>query len=431
MTVRIAKLVFALLLLTGAVAVARVAQAMLSLADLEKIALEKNPTVAQAEANVHAARGRALQAGLYPNPSVGLTADEISPGPIIRGGEWGVFLHQEIVLGGKLGKSRLALQQDVVRAEAEAQAQRLRVLTSVRQLFYQALAAEQSVKVRTQLIALLQQAVTTSRQLQNVGQADQPDVLQIEVEQDRADLELKQARNAQSQIWTHLAAVTGDPTLEPTPLAGDIEQLPEIDSATALDTILRGSPEMKLAQAAVSKADASLSRARAEKIPNLDVTGGLRYNRELLELFTAPVGIEGFFDVGVKVPIFDRNQGAVAAADAELVSARREVDRVSLSLRARFAAAYKDFLDSRDAAERYRTSMLPRAQRAYELYIASFRQMAAAYPQVLISQRTLFELQDEYSERLARAWSRAVEIQGLLLTGGLDMPGKTDSGGPQ
>src|SRR5690242_11109443 len=76
------------------------------LEDLENIAMEKNPTLLQAEANIKAAQGRAKQAGLYPNPTVGPTGDEISPGPIIRGGEVGAFVQQEIVLGGKLGKSR-------------------------------------------------------------------------------------------------------------------------------------------------------------------------------------------------------------------------------------------------------------------------------------------------------------------------------------
>src|SRR5689334_8879834 len=51
--------------------------APLSLADLEQMALHGNPTLAQAAAQVEAARGRAVQAGLYPNPTVGYEADRI------------------------------------------------------------------------------------------------------------------------------------------------------------------------------------------------------------------------------------------------------------------------------------------------------------------------------------------------------------------
>lgn len=406
------------------------AQRTLTLQDFERIALEKNPTLAQAEANVRAARGRALQAGLYPNPSIGISADEVSPGPIIRGGEVGLFVQQEIVLGGKLGKSRRAVEQDVNRAEVQREAQRLRVLTGVRRLYYAALAAERSVSVQKQLSTLIGQAVTTSRQLQNVGQADQPDILEIEIDQERAELALAEAQSALEQIWKQLAATAGDVSPQLSPLAGDIEQVPQIDMEGALTTLLRESPEIKLAEIGTTRAEAVLDRARAEKIPNIDVRGGLRYNRELLEVGGRPVGKEGFFDVGVRIPIFDRNQGSVAAAEADLLSAGREADRVRLSLRTRFAAAYKEYLDSRAAAERYRSSMLPRAQRAYDLYMASFRQMAAAYPQALIARRTLLQLQDEYATALSRAWMKAVEIQGLLLSGELEVPAAIESSQP-
>ena len=57
------------------------------------------------------------------------------------------------------------------------------------------------------------------------------------------------------------------------------------------------------------------------------------------------------------------------------------MERVKLSLRSRLAAAYREFVDARDLANRYKTVMLPRAETAYDLYMTRFRQMAAAYPQ--------------------------------------------------
>ena len=72
---------------------------VLDLAALEQIALERNPTLVQAGAQVRISRGAALQAGLYPNPNVGYVADQIG----IEGtaGELhGLFVEQEIVTGG-------------------------------------------------------------------------------------------------------------------------------------------------------------------------------------------------------------------------------------------------------------------------------------------------------------------------------------------
>jgi cobalt-zinc-cadmium efflux system outer membrane protein len=120
-------------------------------------------------------------------------------------------------------------------------------------------------------------------------------------------------------------------------------------------------------------------------------------------------------EIGVALPLFDRNQGARAAARAEAERARLAVERTRLRLRARLAEVHREYRDAAASAERYRTVMLPRAQQAYDLYLSNFRQMAAAYPQVLIAQRNLFQIQEEYIASLVAVWQRAVEIQGLLL----------------
>lgn len=395
-------------------------QQPMALTDFERMALANNPTIAQAAAGIRAAQGRARQAGVYPNPSAGFDGDEMSPGPTTRWGEIGFFVQQEIVTAGKLGLSRRSVEQEVVRAQAEADAQRRRVLNSVRSLFYRAMAAERRIDVRQRLGALVQEAVTISRQLMNVGQADLPDVLEAEIELQRSEIALSEARTEQETIWRKMAAVVNVPSLSVTPLAGNLEDVPALQMDPTLSTLLGDSPEIHAARADIARAELALRRAEAEKIPNVDLRSGLRNNRELLEIGGKAVGLETFFEIGVRIPIFDRNQGNVDAARAELERAQREVDRVQLSLRSRLAASFKQYTDLRSRIEKYRTEMLPRARRAYDLYLSGFRQMAAAYPQVLIAQRTLLQLQEEYDNALAGVWTRVSEIQSMLLDGGLE-----------
>jgi outer membrane protein, heavy metal efflux system len=66
--------------------------------------------------------------------------------------------------------------------------------------------------------------------------------------------------------------------------------------------------------------------------------------------------------------------------------------------------------------------MIPRAARAYELYLAKYHQMGAAYPQVLISQRTLFQLQVGYTNALGNVWTAAIALQNYTLSSGLSAP---------
>lgn len=65
--------------------------------------------------------------------------------------------------------------------------------------------------------------------------------------------------------------------------------------------------------------------------------------------------------------------------------------------------------------------MITKAEQAYDLYLNSFGGMAAACPQVLISQRNLFQLQQDCVMALVEGRRRAVEIEGMLLTGAIEL----------
>lgn len=408
----------------------------MTLAQLEAMALENNPTLRQAQAEIDAARGRARQAGTFPNPLVGYTGEEISGGPIIRGGEHGVFIEQTIPLGGKLRLSQSVFQREATQAEALADSQRQRVLNSVRGAYQQALLAARRVEVDERLAQLTREAVGVTRQLFNVGAADKPDFLQSEIEERRAQIELTQARNMQFRVWRQLGALIGEPGLSPRPLEGRLDGPPELERTRLLEVILRDSPELKAARIAAERAELALRRARREVVPDMVFRGGPRYNRELLETSpTGPraVGWEAAIDVGFTLPIFNRNQGNIAASRAELSRAQAEIRRAELEAAARFADVFDEYLTALRSAEMYRIDIVPRAEEGYQLYLARFREMAAAYPQVLVAQRTLVQMNEEYLEALDTAWRASIQLQGFLLTEGLQAAprrGETEPGMP-
>ncbi|MDP6581154.1 MAG: TolC family protein, partial [Vicinamibacterales bacterium] len=186
--------------------------------------------------------------------------------------------------------------------------------------------------------------------------------------------------------------------------------------------LLRESPEIKVSAARVEGARATLARARREPIPDLVMRGGPRYNRELLDPGPRPVGWEAFADIGIAIPLFDRNQGAVRAAAADLARAEEEHRRVELALRSRLADVFERYASERSRADVYREEIVPRAEQAYQMFLARYREMASAYPQVLIAQRALLQSTDEYLDAVASASRDAVLIEGMLLEGGLEPP---------
>ena len=397
----------------------------LRLSDLEALALRNSPTLRQANAVIRRSAGQARQAGLYPNPSVGYEGEQIRGGSY-HGGEQGAFVQQTIVLGGKLGLRRQVYQKQQQEDELGAKEQRERVLGEVDQRFYTALASQETIKIRREFLKVATDAAQTAHQLANVGQADAPDVLQAEVESEQAQIEYITAQRRFIQDFHSLVAISGNPQLKLSSLAGNLEQPPSIDAHHVLDEILKDSPAVASAQQTVAVAEAKLKSAKREAVPDITLRAGLQNNYESIGPLGQPVGLQGFGTGTITLPIFNRNQGNVQASKAELERAQAEIIRVRLSLREAAEPMLQNYLADEVHVERYKDEVLPRAARAYQLYLQKYRAMAAAYPQVLISQRTLLQLRISYVQALRDLWTNALALQHFTLSGGLASINSTD-----
>lgn len=390
------------------------------LSEFLKLADDSNPTLKQAAAISRRSAAQARQAALYPNPSVGYQGEQIRGGSY-GGGEQGAYIAQTIVLGGKLGLRRDIYKQQNKSDEAAANTQTYRVHSDVAQAFYATLAAQRTVIARRLLLRLSLDAVETAHQLSNVGQADAPDVLQSEVEDEQAKIDYEAAQREFLKSFKVLAALAGVPELPVCPLDGDFDALPEIDADQIVATIVQSSPAVMQAKQEVSVSEARLKDAKRESIPDLQLKAGEQYNFETV--FPAPrraAGPQSFATAAIDIPLWNRNQGNKEAAEAEEERARQELQRVELSLRKQAEPLLQEYLSSKFEAERYRAQVIPRAARAYELYLKKYQEMAMAYPQVLVSQRTLFQLQVSYIAAMSRVWQNAIALQNYGLQGGLD-----------
>jgi cobalt-zinc-cadmium efflux system outer membrane protein len=395
--------------------------APLTLAELEQLALANNPTRAAAEAALETTRALARQAGAKPNPVIGYSGRQLKDG---TRDEHGFFWDQIIPLGGKLGKARTLYERTAEGDTANVELQRQRIISSVRTGYYRVLAAERQVQIHERLGALTAEAVGVTGQLFNVGAADRSDHLAIEIEALRIGLSLTAARNNLFAVRQELAALTGVADVADRPLTGSIEEaIPEIERAALLQRLIDSSPQMRYAKAEVERAKAATSLAQSVTSPDLLFRTGATYYMQIPAGSTRPLGWFGEFEAGLRIPLFNHNSGGIAAARADETRATAEVRRVELALRAEAAAQFAVYLSALNEAETYRTQILTRAEEAYRLFLARYKQMAAAYPQVLVAQQTLVTLSREYLASVDHVWRAALALQGLLAGDGLMAPG--------
>jgi outer membrane protein, heavy metal efflux system len=398
--------------------------ALVTLEQVQKIASESNPTLRQAEAEIRAAKARQQQSALYPNPTVAYTGDEIRGGSV-GGGKQGFFVQQTVVTGGKLGLSHAVFGKDVKLAEIEAEEQKMRVQSAVKMAFLRVLAAQELLYARRDMATIAQGATETQRRLMNTGQADETEVLEAEVESQRMRMTARMQENTLREEWRSLTAVIGQPDLPLTTVGGDLEKgWPDVNEEEAVELIAKECPAVRIADAAEARAQTVLARAKRESIPDVQLRAGMEYNNELLGSAPFAKGWEGIAEVAVQIPIFNRNQGNVLAARADIDRAGQEKKRIALTLRERAASAVDQYANARLMAMEYRDEMLPRAKKAYGLMVERYGQMLASYPRVLDTQRKLYELQIEYIAALESVWTNGIALQGYLLTDGLEAPAR-------
>jgi cobalt-zinc-cadmium efflux system outer membrane protein len=346
----------------------------LGLADLERLALQNNPTIAQAAERIEQSRGNADQAGRYPNPFFAWDSQSIGAGGTI--GTQGGFVQQQIVTGGKIRIDRQRAEVDIELARLALAEQRIRVINGVRLRFWQILAEQGLLALRQELVGMADDVVRLVREKVETGHASEADLLLAENHADQLRLDLDQLRDRYLNSWREFAAYLGGPGMPPIPLVGDLERdaVPFSWESTR-SWMLAESPEVKTAELNLLRARWRLRREEVDPVPDLILRGGAAHDPSNDDTL-------GIVRVYVDLPLWDRNQGNIYAAQHALVDVRKDLDRIRLSVEQRLARRYNQVQTSQANVARFRDQIIPRARRAFELYAESFREEDASYSRV-------------------------------------------------
>jgi cobalt-zinc-cadmium efflux system outer membrane protein len=384
----------------------------LTLHDLERLALDNNPTIGGAAALVRQQQGLMRQAGLYPNPTAGyLRTDADQPG---QSQTAGVFLSQDLVTAGKLRLATAAEGREVEKRNWQLDAQKGRVVNDVRIRFYEVLGAQQAVAIATELERLAEEGVKAAEQLLQARQGSRPDVLQAEIQLHAIRTSLQDARYRHQAGWRQLAHVAGIPGLHPVPLAGNLEDdIPALDWQKSLQDLLASSPVLRAQEAEVRAAEAELRLARAQAYPNVNVQ--VVAQRDHIDKFSSVSTL-----VALPVPLFNRNQGNIMNAEGVVWQQQEEYERVRLALADQLAGSFQQYLSLKSQAERLRQDILPRAKENLDLTTQAYKLGRFDFLRVLNARQTYAQANLAYVDALTGLHKVVIEITGLQLTGGLN-----------
>jgi cobalt-zinc-cadmium efflux system outer membrane protein len=388
---------------------------------LENLATNYNPILRRDQAHIASARGQAVQAGLFPNPRWDTNNPWVVNG---RNSLLNVGLQQEIPVMGKLRLDQAAANENTHQQELLYLQNRLVMLTNVRQQFYIVLADQRRVEVLGQMVELTRRAYETGMKRRQAGDATQTDVLLLQIDYQRTQASLRSAQAILDGDRKQLEAIVGIPGLLIRAVTGQLTGgYPVFDEPTLQGYVANQHTQIQINRSVVEQNQFQLRRAEVEPYPN--PTMGPAYQFGLV-----PGNDQFWFNVTFNIPVWDRNQGNIRAARANVEAAVETVATARndlLNVAANLLSQYRSALT---LVTEFEQRILPNANEAARLVQQGYARGLVDLATYLQAQRTVIQANSDYVDALQSLWVNAAQVAGMLQAEQFPLPWYGPPSGP-
>lgn len=352
-----------------------------------ELALSDNYTLQAKENELKSVRSGEITAGLSPNPQAGYTASNLSG----RRGEFGrtdndYTLQATVETAGKREK-RVALAKAGTGVTGfELQDVRRTIVLAVKTAFTGVLAGKAKLELAVSNLKNLDDVEKLQKLRAEKGDISDLDLLRIqgqrlqfESDADDAKLAVKTAKVALRQ------AISRERLPENYDVVGELFAKPvaHLDREALRNRAEDNRPDLRAAAQAIEKSRADLKLAQAKAVPDIQPQVGYNDTHDNGQYWT--------LGGTVNIPIFDRNQGEIARAAADIERAARLRDAARAQVIADIDVAYATVLAAREKYNRINGTYLPKAKTVRERVELSYRKGAATLLDYLEAQRSYRE----------------------------------------
>ena len=393
-------------------------------AELVRRAIASNADLAASRLEVERARGRLRQSRLLPNPTLDVEQTTGRWTGSAGEKEQSVGVSFPIELGGKRGKRVDLAEADLAAAEADVADRERRLAADVRGAFADAMMALRDLEITSEQNGLDRQTVQFVQA--RVSEGDTPP---LELNLLRADADRLRSKRAlvQGQLEAAILKLKSLAGISPGDLLRFREDLgkplllPEPPSLEiAMQTALAARPDLRFARLTEEVAEAGLKLARAQAVP--DIVLSTRYTKSSAVFDDTPVGVlrdkDKLFSFGasISIPVFNRNQGGRAEADASILQARRRREFIEALIASEVNSAYSRYLAAKDAVAIFEPGVIARSEQNIQAVRGAYEVGAFRITDLLNEQRRAVDFQREYTEALAEQYRALADLHAAMGT---------------
>lgn len=388
----------------------------LSLRDAVRRAILFSPAIKAAFIEIDARRGEEVQSTVKPNPELLVEVENFAGSKDKSGfdsAEETFSFAQTIELGDKRLKRLQAAHLDTSLAGWDHETLRVKVATDAAQAFVDVLIAQERFKVLGEFVSIAQKTRASVDARVKGGKASPIELDRATVALARAEALQKGERVRIDAAKRRLSALWGSQKVDFGRAVGRLGNGYAAPQPEVLVALLDNNPTLARWGDEINRRAAQLDLEHAKAVPDIRVGAGLRTYQE--NDSAAMVA-----SVSMPIPVFDRNQGNIAAAERRVVKAESEHQATRNELYGTLVEALGELNVAATQLQALEKDVLPGAQQAYDKTKIGFDEGKFDILSVLDVQRTVFESRLEVLTARADYEKARVRVEALV---GRDLSG--------
>jgi outer membrane protein, heavy metal efflux system len=369
-------------------------------------ALEAAPLLKANEAEIAAARAGRAQAGVRPNPSVTVEAENfVGTGPynVLGQAEISGIYSQPIERGGKRDARIGLAEREIGVAQASGKVTRLDLAAAVERAFIDIQIADAVLKIAEYRLdterGIEREALRRVRGYKDplfVETRAAARVAQAQIDVDQAEAKAGATRNVLASFW----AGSGD-EIE---VAGDLLPYRPVEQKLAPS-------DQALAEAKTARASAAVNVEQTKRVQDYTVSGGARFLRGTNDVALV---------AGITIPLgrFDKNQGNIERAQAERLQTEFTAEANRLERLRRLASLRADADAARTRADAIMAEVYPRTVKTLAQIREGYNRGGFTFRDVQDGADAILAVQDQWLAAMIQYRDTQTEID--RLTGRFD-----------
>jgi len=385
-------------------------QGPLTLRDAWALALLHSPDLSAFSWEMRASEARTLQAKKPLNPELeirltrlGATDQESALEDVSRR----LVLRQEFELGGKRARRVDLARAERDLAEWDYQTKRNEVATLVAGRFVALLGAQRRVESHARSVEFCEHTSNQVSKLVETGAVRGLEIHRSRREVALARIELQDAEAERDAARFKLASAWGNRSPRFTEAVGDLELITPLPDIEVILDLARWSPAVGRSDTDLSRSWAALSLAKADRVPDLTVGGGVRWDDNL-------DGRDYLVEFQFDLPLFDRKQGDVLEGRTNVAKARAERGAAEAASVEAISEVYYLARAAGARAAVLRDEVLPAARATVDGVRLGFQTNTETPDNFFDARRELTRAEVDYTEALVEYQQLLAVLEGLL-----------------